>query len=60
MGLSFHKSYKHRGGTRVNISECGIDASVGVKGFHSGVNARRRSYTRFSVPGTGMYERKNA
>jgi hypothetical protein len=42
MGIRFHKSFK-AGPVRVNLSESGVGASVGVKGARVGIDAKGNS-----------------
>ena len=57
MAWRFHKSLKI-GPIRLNLSKSGIGTSIGVRGFRVGTDAKGRSYTATSIPGTGIYERK--
>lgn len=56
MAWNFRKSIKI-GPVRVNLSKAGVGASIGVKGFRKGVDAKGRKYTHASIPGTGIYNR---
>lgn len=53
MGFFYRKSVK-LGPFRVNLSKSGIGASVGTRSIRTGVSARGRRYTTFSIPGTGI------
>ncbi len=53
MGFYYRKSAR-LGPFRVNLSKSGVGYSVGGRGFRTGVSARGRRYTTFSLPGTGM------
>ena len=53
MGLSFRKSVKLGGGTRLNISKSGIGISSGIKGLRVGVGPKGLRTTA-SIPGTGI------
>jgi hypothetical protein len=53
MGFYFRKSAS-LGPFRINLSKSGLGYSVGGRGFRTGVSARGRSYTRMSLPGTGL------
>jgi hypothetical protein len=53
MGFYFRKSASF-GPFRINMSKSGLGYSVGGRGFRTGVSARGRRYTSFSLPGTGM------
>jgi hypothetical protein len=57
MAWRFRKSIK-LGPLRLNLSKSGIGTSIGVRGFRVGTDAKGRSYTAASIPGTGLYERK--
>lgn len=53
MGFYYRKSVK-LGPFRVNVGRSGIGYSIGGRGFRTGVSARGRRYSSFSVPGTGF------
>jgi hypothetical protein len=53
MGLFYRKSVNF-GPFRVNLSKSGVGYSVGGRAFRVGKSARGRSYSIFSVPGTGV------
>jgi len=57
MAWRFRKSIK-LGPLRLNLSKSGVGSSIGVRGFRVGQDAKGRSYTATSIPGTGIYERK--
>jgi hypothetical protein len=57
MAWRFRKSIKI-GPLRLNLSKSGLGASIGVRGFRVGQDAKGQSYTAASIPGTGIYERK--
>jgi hypothetical protein len=56
MAWRFRKSIK-LGPLRLNLSKSGIGTSIGVRGFRVGKDAKGRSYTAASIPGTGLYNR---
>ncbi|MDR3726339.1 MAG: DUF4236 domain-containing protein [Terracidiphilus sp.] len=56
MAWRFRKSIK-LGPVRLNLSKSGIGTSIGVRGFRVGQDAKGRSYTAASIPGTGIYNR---
>ena len=56
MAWRFRKSIK-LGPLRFNLSKSGIGTSVGVRGFRVGTDAKGRSNTAASIPGTGIYSR---
>jgi len=56
MAWSFRRSI-NLGPLRINASKLGLGYSVGVPGFRVGKDARGRSYTSASIPGTGIYNR---
>jgi hypothetical protein len=56
MAWRFRKSIK-LGPLRLNLSKSGIGTSIGVRGFRVGTDAKGRSYTAASIPGTGLYNR---
>ena len=58
MGFTYRKSV-NLGPFRVNLSKSGVGYSVGAGGFRSGVSARGKKYTSFSLPGTGIGYRKS-
>lgn len=53
MGFYYRKSVS-LGPFRVNVSKSGVGVSAGTKGFRTGVSAKGRRYTTFSLPGTGL------
>ena len=59
MGWGFRRSLK-LGPLKLNFSKSGVGYSVGVRGFRVGTDARGRSYTAASIPGTGLYSRTYA
>jgi|GEM_PF-3946073 len=56
MGRGLRRSLK-LGPLKLNFSKSGVGYSVGVRGFHVGKDAKGRSYTAASIPGTGLYSR---
>jgi hypothetical protein len=56
MGWQFRRSLK-LGPLRLNLSKSGIGVSAGVRGFRVGTDAKGRTYTAASIPGTGLYNR---
>jgi hypothetical protein len=59
MAWRFRKSIK-LGPLRFNLSKSGVGTSIGVRGFRVGTDAKGRSYTAASIPGTGLYSRTYA
>ncbi|MDP9049935.1 MAG: DUF4236 domain-containing protein [Acidobacteriota bacterium] len=57
MAWHFRRSLK-LGPLRLNFSKSGIGYSAGVRGFRVGQDARGRTYTAASIPGTGLYNRQ--
>jgi len=53
MGFFFRRSISF-GPFRINFSKNGIGASVGVRGFRTGISSSGRRTTRVSIPGTGV------
>ena len=58
MGFYYRKSVS-LGPFRVNVSKSGVGCSVGGRGFRTGVSAKGRRYSTFSLPGTGAGYRTN-
>jgi hypothetical protein len=56
MGWDFRRSLK-LGPLKLNFSKSGMGYSVGARGFRVGQDAKGRSYTAASIPGTGLYSR---
>jgi hypothetical protein len=56
MGWGLRRSLK-LGPLKLNFSKSGVGYSVGVRGFRVGKDAKGRSYTAASIPGTGLYNR---
>ena len=59
MGFYYRKSVNF-GPFRVNLSKGGIGASVGGRGFRTGVTPKGRRHATFSLPGTGIGYRKSS
>ena len=53
MGFYYRKSVSV-GPFRVNVSKSGVGYSVGGPGFRTGVSARGKRYSTYSIPGTGV------
>ena len=53
MGWGLRRSLK-LGPLKLNFSKSGVGYSVGVRGFRVGKDAKGRSYTAASIPGTGL------
>lgn len=53
MGWSYRRSIK-AGPFRMNVSKSGLGFSVGAKGFRTGVRSNGRTYSRVTIPGTGL------
>ncbi len=58
MALRFRKSLNF-GPIRVNFSKKGVGASIGVRGFRTGIKADGTRYTETSIPGTGISSRSD-
>ena len=56
MAWRFRKSFNF-GPLKLNLSKSGVGTSIGVRGFRVGTDAKGRSYTATSIPGTGLYRR---
>src|SRR5664280_787719 len=56
MAWRFRRSLK-LGPLKLNFSKSGIGYSAGVRGFRVGTDAKGRTYTAASIPGTGLYDR---
>jgi len=56
MGWGFRRSI-NLGPLRINASKSGLGYSFGGRGFRIGRDAKGRSYTSTSIPGTGIYNR---
>lgn len=54
MGLRFQRRVKLLPGVHLNLSLSGVGVSVGGRGAHIGVTARRQRYTSVGLPGTGL------
>ena len=57
MAWHIRKSIRLPLGVRINLSETGVGASIGVRGMRVGRDARGKLYRALSIPGTGLYER---
>jgi hypothetical protein len=58
MGLRFQRRIRLFGGLHLNLSKSGIGLSTGTRGFHVGVDSRRRRYVSAGIPGTGLSVRE--
>src|ERR1017187_2903879 len=56
MAWRFRRSLK-LGPLRLNFSKSGIGYPAGVRGFRVSTDAKGRTYTAASIPGTGLYNR---
>lgn len=56
MAWAFRRSF-NLGPLRINASKSGIGYSVGGRGLRIGKDAKGRSYTNVSIPGTGLSNR---
>jgi hypothetical protein len=56
MAWRFRRSLK-LGPLRFSLSKSGIGVSAGVRGLRLGADAKGRTYTAASIPGTGIYNR---
>src|SRR5260370_31409396 len=56
MGWSVRRS-KKVGLFRINLSKSGIGLSAGIKGLRVGRDAKGRTYSSVSIPGTGLYNK---
>jgi hypothetical protein len=56
MGWSLRRS-KKVGPFRINLSKSGIGLSAGIKGLRVGRDAKGRTYSSVSIPGTGLNNR---
>jgi hypothetical protein len=56
MAWRFRRSLK-LGPLKLNFSRSGIGYSAGVRGIRAGTDAKGRTYTAASIPGTGLYNR---
>ena len=57
-GLRFQRRIRVLPGVHLNVSLSGIGVSVGGRGFHAGVTARRQRYVSAGLPGTGLSVRQ--
>ncbi|GJQ29900.1 MAG: hypothetical protein HBSAPP03_17840 [Phycisphaerae bacterium] len=53
MGFYVRKSISS-GPFRLNLSKSGVGYSMGGRGFRTGLSARGRRYSTFSIPGAGV------
>ena len=56
MGWNLKRSL-NLGPLRLNLSKSGMGYSMGVRGFRIGKDAKGRTYSASSIPGTGLYRR---
>jgi hypothetical protein len=57
MGWRFRRSAK-LGPFRINLSKSGVGWSLGGRAFRMGKDAKGRTYSQTSIPGTGIYNRE--
>lgn len=58
MGFGFRKRKGLLGGLlSLNFSKGGVGASLGVPGARVGIDSHGRTYSRFGIPGTGLFYR---
>lgn len=55
--MNYRKS-KNIGGFRLNFSKKGVGASLGVKGARVSLDSKGNINRTFSIPGTGLYDKK--
>ncbi len=60
MAWRFRRSIRGPMGIRWNFSRRGIGISAGVRGLRIGRDARGKTYSQTSIPGTGIYRRDYA
>jgi hypothetical protein len=58
MGFRFQRRIRIFRGLTLNLSKSGVGISAGVRGFHTGIDAKGRRYTSAGLPGTGISWRK--
>jgi hypothetical protein len=58
MGLRFQRRIRLFGGLHLNLSKSGIGLSAVTRGFHVGVDSRRRPYVSAGISGTGLSVRE--
>jgi hypothetical protein len=54
VGFRFQRRIKVFPGLTINLSKSGVGFSAGVRGLHTGIDAKGRRYTSASLPGTGL------
>ena len=54
MSLRFQRRIKLFPGLHLNLSRSGVGLSAGGRGFHVGVDSRKRPYVSAGIPGTGV------
>lgn len=54
MGFRFQRRIKVFPGFTINLSKSGVGFSAGVRGLHTGIDAKGRRYTSAGLPGTGL------
>lgn len=58
MGLRFQRRVRLLPGVHLNFSRSGVGVSIGGRGAHVGITARRQRYTSVGLPGTGISYRQ--
>jgi hypothetical protein len=54
MSFRFQRRIRLAPGLHLNVSKSGVGFSAGPRGFHVGVDSRRRPYVSAGIPGTGL------
>ncbi len=54
MTFRYQKRIRLVPGLHLNISRRGVGFSAGPRGFHLGIDTRRRPYLSAGIPGTGL------
>ena len=54
MTLRYQPRIKILPGLHLNLSKSGVGFSAGLRGFHIGIDSRKRPYVSSGIPGTGL------
>jgi hypothetical protein len=54
MAFRFQRRIKLAPGLHLNLSKSGVGFSGGGRGFHVGIDSRKRPYVTAGIPGTGL------
>jgi hypothetical protein len=54
VSFGYQRRIKLAPGLHLNVSKSGVGFSAGRRGFHVGIDSRKRPYMSTGIPGTGL------